>query len=74
MIEIISKNDVINKVNKKMIDYRNAGVPVVWHILPDYKEVHVYHGTKMKIYKGKEVVSAAPVLPDFEMEVDAIFQ
>lgn len=74
LIEIISKNDVINKVNKKMIDYRNAGVPVVWHILPDYKEVHVYHGTKMKIYKGKEVVSAAPVLPDLEMEVDAIFQ
>ena len=74
IIEVISKNDMINTVNKKMEDYRKAGVPVVWHVLPKFKKVHVYHGTEMKIFGEGEKVSAAPVLPDFEMEVSAIFK
>lgn len=56
-----------------MEDYRNAKVLVVWHILPDFKEVHVYHGTRMRIYKGKEIIAAAPVLPDFKISVEGIF-
>ncbi len=74
VIEVISNNDMIKKVHEKMEDYRNAGVPVVWHIFPDLKEVHIYHGKEMKIYKGKEVCSAAPVMPDFEMEVGEVFK
>ncbi|MEO1262965.1 MAG: Uma2 family endonuclease [Bacteroidota bacterium] len=72
-MEVISKNDKLNQVNKKMEDYRNAKVLVVWHILPDFKEVHVYHGTRMRIYKGKEIIAAAPVLPDFKISVEGIF-
>jgi Uma2 family endonuclease len=74
VIEVISTYDMIRKVHEKMEDYRNAGVPVVWHIFPDLKEVHVYHGREMKIFKGEEVCSAAPTLPDFKMEVGAIFK
>ena len=74
VIEVISNYDMIRKVHEKMEDYRNAGVPVVWHIFPSLKLVHVYHGKEMTIFKGEEVCSAAPVLPDFEMEVGGVFK
>lgn len=71
VIEVISTNDQMNLVHEKMEDYRNAEVPVVWHILPKRKEVHVYlYGKNMTICKGEEVCSAAPVLPDFNITVN----
>ena len=76
VIEGISKNDKINKNQLKIQDYFNAGVQVIWEILPAIQQVNVYHSSdqSMKIKKGEDLCSAAPVLPDFAMTVNAIFQ
>jgi Uma2 family endonuclease len=72
VVEIISNTDQMNKMVDKMQDYRAAQVPVVWHIFPNYNEIHVYQGKKMTIHTGSDICSAAPVLPDFEMTVEAV--
>jgi len=41
VIEVISKTDQLEKVARKMDDYRAAGVPVVWHVFSQSKQVHV---------------------------------
>lgn len=46
VIEIISSHDTINRVSKKMQDYRAAKVKVVWHIYPELGEVHVFVAKK----------------------------
>ncbi len=77
VIEVISKKDQMDLVHKKMDDYRNAGVKVVWHIFPAHEQVHVYYGnnlSQMLVCKGDDSCSAAPVLPDFVMTAGAIFQ
>ena len=74
VVEIISNTDQMNRVVKKMQDYRNAKIPVVWHIFPNYNEIHIYHGRKMIVYSGDDVCSAAPVLLDFEMSVNDILK
>jgi Uma2 family endonuclease len=76
IVEIISKNDNINKVVEKMGNYRAAGVQVVWHLYAFNEEVHVYAGehlTSMTVLKGDEICSAAPALPAFEMSVNNIY-
>lgn len=76
LIEVISSNDYANLVKKKMVNYRDAGVQVVWHIYPGLKEVEVYAGPKlstMTVCSGEKICSAAPVLPDFQISVNAIF-
>ena len=76
LIEIISTNDQINLLHKKMRDYRNAGVQVVWHILPELEEVHVFTGKLLKksqVCMGGDLCSAAPVLPDFCLSAKDIF-
>lgn len=77
VIEVISSNDVMNKVVKKMNDYRAAKVQVVWHIFPHTKEVHIYTGPKLKkmiVCMEGDVCSAAPVLGDFSMDVANVFK
>jgi Uma2 family endonuclease len=74
VVEIISNNDKMKRVQEKMLDYWRADVPVIWHIFPDLHIVHVYHGKKMTVLMGDEVCSAAPILADFSMTVNDIFK
>ncbi len=72
-IEIISNNDQINQMEKKLTEYFNAGVQVVWTINPQETLVSVYTSRqKVKICLGSDICSAAPVLPDFEIRVDEL--
>lgn len=74
VIEVISTTDQINKVGKKMRNYRDAGVKVVWLIFPLLEEVQIHHGAKSEVFSGDQVISAAPVLPAFSMKVCDVFK
>lgn len=74
VIEVISKNDQLEKVARKMEDYRAAGVPVVWHIFSQSKQVHVYRGKQMTICTGDDLCSAEPVIPGFVLPVGEVFK
>ena len=77
VIEIISNTDAINRVNKKLQDYRAANVEVVWHIFPQSQEVHIYGGENLDtvhIKRGDMICSANPTLSDFNMPVSDIFK
>ena len=73
VIEVVSTNDSANKLQKKMKNYRDAGVKVVWQIYPALKEVHVHIGENATVCSGDKICSAAPVLPDFEMPAGNVF-
>ena len=73
VVEIISKNDQINEVDKKLIEYFDNGVEVVWLIFPTLKKVEVHRSLRdVSVYFEGDVCSASPVLPDFEITVNAL--
>jgi Uma2 family endonuclease len=73
VIEIISGNDNINKVEEKIGEYYKAGIKVVWLIFPENKSVHVYTSRRnVKICIENDICSAAPVLPEFEIGLDML--
>lgn len=77
VIEVISTNDMMNRVVAKMQDYRAAGVQVVWHIFPEYQQVHVYSGEnlgEMKVCSEEMICTAEPALPEFKIAVKTIFE
>lgn len=77
VIEIISNSDAINRVNKKMQNYRDANVEVVWHIFPQSQEVHIYGGDNLDtvhIKRGDMICTANPTLPDFMLSVSDVFK
>ena len=74
VIEVISTNDQINRVHKKMRNYRDAEVEVVWHLFPLLEEIHVYNGLTMNVCSGEMLCSAEPVIPHFKLSVNQIFK
>ena len=74
VIEVISTNDQINLVEKKITEYFKAGVKVVWTIIPEEQVIYVYTSRRdVKVCIENDVCSAKPVLPDFEISVASIF-
>lgn len=74
MIEVILPTDESEKVQAKRSKYFRAGVQIVWYILPEIREVHVCTSPKLiQVCTDEDICSAAPVLPDFSLTVNALF-
>lgn len=74
MGEIISSNDKANKINKKIDEYFQAGMQVVWNIYPESNQVHVYTSPEdSTICRGKTICSGQPALHDFEISAEDLF-
>jgi len=72
--EVISESDNINRVERKLDEYFQAGVKVVWHIFPISEKIYVYTSpTKVKICVNKAICSSLPALKDFEIVASDIF-
>lgn len=75
VIEIIFPNDKANKVQRKVQDYFQAGVRVVWNVYPLLGEVHVFESPAAAlIRRGNDLCSAETVIPGFAIPVSEIFK
>ena len=74
VIELLSDSESFDDVEKKIKDYFDAGVQVVWYINPKSKRIHNYTSPKnVIICADNDVCSAAPALSDFKFEVRELF-
>ncbi len=74
VVEVISPNDLAVEVDGKVIDYLNAGVPLIWVVNPDSRVVHIHRadGSVARLKEADEL-SGEDVLPGFLCKVSAIF-
>lgn len=73
-IEILSESESFQDVTEKVQDYFDAGAVLVWYILPVSQKIVVYTSAdESKAYKGGALVSASPLLPDFQFTVSDLF-
>lgn len=73
-IELLSDSESFEDVADKVQDYFDAGAQLVWYIAPKRQRIYVYAAPdESKAYKGTEVVTALPVLPDFSFVVSDLF-
>jgi len=73
-IEILSDSETFEDVNAKIQDYFDGGARLVWYIAPKLQKIYVYTSPdESKAYKGQEVVSAAPVVPELQFTVAELF-
>lgn len=73
-IEILSDSESYQDVTGKIQDYFDGGAQLVWYIVPTQQKIYVYTSPdESKAYKGSEVISAAPVVPDFQFAIADLF-
>ncbi len=73
-IEVISPNDVLEKVIAKIEDYFAAGVRQVWLVSLRSRTVSIYDSpTKVTILTETEDLSSEAILPGFRCRISEIF-
>ncbi|MHB8628044.1 MAG: Uma2 family endonuclease [Aggregatilineales bacterium] len=76
VVEIVSPNDVAEKLMDKIGAYFKAGTQIVWVVYPDEQLVQVYRGSIVNV-TGVGIDSAldgGDVLPGFNLPLKAIFR
>ena len=73
-IEILSDSESYRDVTDKIQDYFDADAQLVWYVVPEQQKIYVYTSPdELRVLKGDDVISAAPVLPDFQFTVADLF-
>ena len=73
-IEILSDSESHEDVLDKLQDYFDGGAQLVWYIVPKRQRIYAYTSPEtLKVYKGTDVISAAPVVPDMQFNVVDMF-
>lgn len=71
--EVVSPADIYSEVMRKVEDWLNAGVKLVWVIDPATRRVRVHRLGQMRILGEEDVLTGEDVLPGFECKVSEIF-
>jgi len=73
-IEVISPSDTWTKLNVRIAQYLDRGVPLVWVVDPEDKTVAVYRPTHRPEFLNEEnELTGNGVLPDFRCRVADLF-
>jgi Uma2 family endonuclease len=73
-VEVISPSDLAEDQLKKVVEYFQAGVRLVWVVYPELGFVYVYRSLKaIEVLMEADVLRGDPVLPGFSMPVNLLF-
>ncbi len=74
-VEVLSPDDRMGKVMRKVKDYLNGGVALVWVIDPETRNVTVHRsGQELRIIEEQEEITGEELLPDFRCRVADFFR
>jgi Uma2 family endonuclease len=73
-VEVLSPNDRIGKVTRRIMEFLTAGVRLVWLVDPDARDVTVYRqGREPQVFDMTQELTGEDVLPDFRCPVAELF-
>jgi len=74
-VEVLSPNDRWSRVQTKIEDYLESGVPIVWLVDPEEKSVSIYRpGKRIEVIPATGDLSGGTELPDFIVRVADLFR
>ena len=74
VIEILSQTDIITDFNQKVNEYLRAGIPEVWLVYAEDREVHLRRGKAVQILQSNDTLESPVLLPGFSVKVAEIFK
>jgi Uma2 family endonuclease len=75
IVEVISKSNTADGVLKKIDEYFEAGVSIVWVVYPVTEKVYVYESpTRVRILKLGDELDGGTVLPGFRVGLRTLFE
>ncbi len=73
-VEIISPNDLHEKVNGKVLEYLEAGVQQVWIVSPEIRTVTIFRSMEqVQVFAKDSVLESPDLLPGFHCPLTELF-
>ena len=73
-IEIVSPNDLHEKVSNKVLDYLDAGVKQVWLVSLENQIVTIFRSLdEVRVIRGENELTSEDLLPGFRCKLSDIF-
>ncbi|HEY2253856.1 MAG TPA: Uma2 family endonuclease, partial [Planctomycetaceae bacterium] len=73
-VEVLSEGNTEQEMSRKLEDYFDAGVQLVWFVDPPTRSIEVYTSRgKPTVLKGTQTLTGGTVLPGFKVKVAEIF-
>ena len=74
-VEVMSPGDTYTEVEEKVAEYFNAGVRLIWIVIPKTQSLHVYRpGNEALRLRREDKLTGEDVLPGFEIKVAELFE
>jgi Uma2 family endonuclease len=74
-VEVLSPNDSLKEVGRKIGEFLDCGVPVVWLVDPSRETVTIYRSlSQTEQLSSKDTIAEEAVLPGFSCLVSRFFQ
>ena len=75
VVEIISDSDGVMHIETKLEEYFQAGVQVLWHILPEFEKIYIYTSPEnITVCRGNTLCSAESVVKGFVLPAKDVFK
>jgi Uma2 family endonuclease len=74
VVEVLSPGDSMKEVGRKIGEFLECGVPLVWLADPKHKTVTTYRSlSETKQYTLDDTITAEPILPGFSCPISKFF-
>jgi Uma2 family endonuclease len=72
--EVVSPSNTFAELEEKVLEYFDAGVRLVWIVVPRTRRIHVYDSpVNVRILQEHDELTGDPVLPGFRVKVADVF-
>ena len=73
-VEVLSPSDSLKELGRKIGEFLENGVPIVWLVDPARQTVTVYRSlTETQQFTSEDMITAEPVLPGFSVPIRRFF-
>ena len=74
VVEVVSPNDNAGDLERKLADYREAGIPLIWVVYPDTRSAQVLTPTTRVDVFPKGTLEGGAILPGFTLSLEELFR
>jgi Uma2 family endonuclease len=73
-VEVINRGNTCEEMDRKLREYFDAGVRLVWYVYPGSREVHVYTAAnEVNVINGQQAIDGHEVLPGLVVSLSELF-
>lgn len=74
VVEVVSPGDAAMMLEVKVTEYRQVGIPLIWVVYSESRQVHVIRENGPEVTLGMDdMLTGEPALPGFTMRVADVF-